>query len=182
MNAVLDLAGCVARIDTRVDRSPGVEATPGRDRGRPVSARNLSDVDVDGVLEFFEVAHVSFAIVPAGFEISQRLDQLVGGLDRIGTGRHLARVNGAPAHVDAKPDHAGVCAHQHVFFGLGDQRRFSAITAHQARERAVSRALLLGDRLQMDGCSRLEAEPSERVEREDVGGEAGFHVSASPPV
>ncbi len=51
-----------------------------------------------------------------------------------------------------------------------------------AGERAVAGALLLADGLEVDGRRGLEPKAAQRVERGDIGGEAGLHVRSTAAI
>ena len=91
----------------------------------------------------------------------------------------LPHVHGESAHLHLEPDDADVGAHQHVVDGFRDDRRLRPVAARHAGERAVAGAFLLRHALDIDGGGRLVAEIAERVEGEDVGGDAGLHVAGA---
>ena len=180
--AVLDFTRGVPRIDARIDRDPHVEAAPGGHGRGPVAPFDLTDVEIDRMIEVFEIGIVALPFVPPRFKTAQGPDQAKGCLDRVGAGSRLADVNRPAPHMDAEPDHADIRAHEHVVFGFRNDRRVRLVPAQQAGKRAVAGALLLGHRLDIDRGRRLVAEPFEGVEREDIGGKPRLHVAAAAPV
>jgi hypothetical protein len=59
---------------------------------------------------------------------------------------------------------------------LGDDARVGGVAGQQRHERAVARALLLDDRLQLDRRAELQPEPAQRAHRAGHRHEAGLHV------
>ena len=94
--AIIDLrAGLVGR-DAGIDGRAHVEFAPGRHRRRPVPAFDLADIEVDGMLQVFEMTMAMTLFVPPGFDAPQRLDRGVGGIDRVEAIGHFARMRGVP--------------------------------------------------------------------------------------
>ena len=117
------------------------------------------------------------ALVPGRLEPAQRRDDPVGGVDGVRAGAHVAHMDGVAAHLDLKPQHAGVRPHELLLLGLRDQHRIGLVAAQMRHQRAVAGRFLLDDRLHVDGRGGLQPDPLERVEREEVRGMAGLHVA-----
>ena len=78
--------------------------------------------------------------------------------------------------LDLKPQHAGVGAHQHLFFRLGDQHCVGLVTAQMGHQGAVAGGFFFHHGLDIKRGSRLQAETLQRVQGKDVGCCARLHV------
>ncbi len=135
-HGVLDLPCRLGCGNAGVDGDPAVDGAPGRHGRGPVAARDLADIEVDGVVERFEVAVLALEIVPALFEVAQRADDGICRLDGVGAQTRIAHVDGLAGDRDPEPQHAGVGAHQLVVLGLGNDgcvRRVAARHGRRAR-------------------------------------------------
>src|SRR5215472_13310115 len=94
----------------------------------------------------------------------------------------MRHVHGKAAHLQAKPDHTYLRAHQLAAGRLGDKTGIRPIAALQRRECADAGALLLGDGLKMDSRSRPEAGSPDRVERIERANGARLHVAGAASV
>jgi len=178
----LDLARRVGGALAGVDRDTAVDRAPGGHRGGPVAALDPAHVEVDRVVEFREMRMGRLAGVPLRLERAQRGDHPEARLDGVRAGARLADMNRPARDADAKPQHAAIGAHELFVLRLGDQRGVGPVAPRHARQRAVARAFLLDHRLQMDRGGGLKTDPPKRVEREEIGGEPGFHVGRPAPV
>jgi hypothetical protein len=129
-----------------------------------------------------EVAIGFRPFVPLGFELLQRLDQMVGCGDRVRAGTGLEHVHGMAAHFEAKPDHADLRAHHLAGRRLRNEAGVGTIAALQGRERASAGALLLDHGLKMNPRGRLEARGLDCVERIECADGTGLHVTGAAAV
>ena len=82
------------------------------------------------------------------------------------------------AHLDFKPKHADVGAHQLLVHRLGDQRGVGAIAAQMRHQRAVAGRFLFDHGLQIDRRRRLQADATQRLKRVEIGRMARLHVGS----
>ena len=65
--AVLNLLGCILRLNARVDSRPDIQRAPSGYRGGPVTTRDLSYIDIDRVFQRIEVGIVESTLIPVNF-------------------------------------------------------------------------------------------------------------------
>ena len=143
----LQLARPRGRIVAGVDRDAAVDAAPGRHRRGPVAPLDAPDVEVDRMRLVAEVGVAVLLRVPARFEHPQRRDDARHRLDRARARARLAHVHRASAHLDGEPEHADVRPHELLVLGLRDDGGVGGVARDEAVQRAVARALLLDDAL-----------------------------------
>ena len=91
-------------------------------------------------------------------------------------------MHGKAAHLQAKPDHTYLRAHQLAAGRLRDETGIRPIAALQRRERADAGALLLDDGLKMDTRGRPEAGSPDRVEGIERANGARLHVAGAASI
>ena len=90
------------------------------------------------MLFVFEMGAAGLVCVPFRFELPQFGDDAVGCIDCICAGAHLPHMHGHAAHLDLEPEDAGIGAHQHFFFRLGNENRVRLVAAQMRHQRAVA--------------------------------------------
>ena len=142
----------------------------------------LADVEIDRVRLVLEMSVLAPARVPRLFQLAQRADDAIGGIDGVRARAHLAHMDRMAAHLDLEPEHADIGAHDRLLGRLGDQRGIGLVAAQMRHQRAVAGRLLLDHRLDVDGRGGLQADAAQRVEREDVRRSARLHVGAAAAI
>jgi hypothetical protein len=181
-DAGFDLAARVRQVLVEWNADAYVERTPRWNARRPIAADDLADVQVQRVMHVSEMRIGAAAFIPAFLQRMQCLHQAIGGFDRIRAAAGFAHVHRLAAHVDLEPDHADLGAHHLIPHRLRNQRGVRAIATCDARQRAVAGAFFLDHRLHVDFGCRRQADAIERVEREQIGGDPGFHIAGPAPV
>ena len=120
--------------------------------------------------------------VELGLEAPQGLDHRVGGLDRVGALARLHGMGGRAQHAHLEPQHADLGVPDRAARRLGQDRGVGRVPGQHAGERAVARALLLDDRLELHPRARREAEPLQAADGADHRHEPRLHVAGAAPV
>ena len=120
--------------------------------------------------------------VELGLQRAQRLDDRVGGLDRVGPLARIARVGRRAQHAHREPQDADLRRPDRALRRLGQDRRVGGVPGQHAGQRAVAGALLLDHGLQLDRRARRDAQAAQPAHGADDGRQPGLHVPGAAAV
>ena len=134
------------------------------------------------MLHVFEEPVLRLLGVPRLFQLPQRPDHAMGGIDGIGASAHFAHMHRHAPHLDLKPERADIGTHQHLLLGFRDQDRLRVIAPQIGHQGTVAGRFLFHDGLQMHPRGGDKSRPAQRVQREEDLRLPGLHVGAAAPV
>ena len=178
----LDLRLRRGDVLARQDGDAAIEVAPGGHARRPVPAGDPAQIEVDGTIDLREMRLRPRASVPFRRQRIERIDERIGAADCVRSGARVGDMHGLAAHADAEPQHADLRAREAEIGRFRHEHRVGAVAALQRRKRAVAGAFLLDHRLQEEIGRRPVSRALQRLDREDRGDRARFHVARAAPV
>src|SRR5699024_4448893 len=97
----------------------------------PISSRDLTDIEVDRMVDVVEAQEPVFLVVPFGLECAQVCDHVIGCVEGVEALAHLPDMTRCTLDTDGEPDDSDIGSHQSILFWFGNEHGVAGVPAQK---------------------------------------------------